>query len=94
MASKGSTWCKKLMARGKKHSLGLKLGTYKPLSLATSQDATVELKKVRTFNAPMVVGYVPKRRGSGCRLSHEKRLLVLERCEKRAAFFAGLGVRV
>lgn len=94
MASKSNTWCKKLMAKGKKHALGVKLGTFKKHSLGTSQDVTGAVKLVRKFNAPMVVNYIPKRRGSGARLSHKKRLAILEarsvKLTKREAFFAAI----
>jgi hypothetical protein len=70
-----------------KSSKGIKA----PFSLATLDDAPVTVKKVREFNAPHSHGHIRNRRAlSGCRMSHEKRLLVLERCDKRAAFFAAL----
>lgn len=97
MASSANTWQKKLSAKGRKFVLSQKLGTCKPHSLATSQDVTPEVKRVREFNAPTSVFYVAprKRRGfNGCRLSHEKRLAVLARHEKRVEFFAELGVRI
>lgn len=90
MASKGNTWCKKLMTKGRNHALGLKLGTFKPHSQATSQDAAIEAKRVREFNAPMVSNFKPKRRGNGCRLSPAKRAMVELRTTQRAAFFAAL----
>jgi hypothetical protein len=60
-----------------------------------SLDAPVsaEVKRVRTFNAPTVFGSLKARRGR-CVLSHEKRLMILNRAEDkaklRAAFFAEL----
>lgn len=56
----------------------------------------VEPKKARDYFAPIKRDFVPaKPRGrSGCRLSHEKRMLVLEKASRRAEWFAGLGVRV
>jgi hypothetical protein len=52
--------------------------------------------KEREYYAPVRANFVPcKPHGkSGCRLSHEKRLILLEKSLKRAAFFASLGVVV
>lgn len=66
-------------------------GIKAPFSLATIGDAPVTVKTVRKFNAPHSHGHIRNRRAlSGCRLSHEKRLEVLKRCDDRAAFFAAL----
>ena len=94
MAKSSNTWCKKLMAKGKKHALGVKLGTFKPHSLTTSQDAAEAIKKTREFFAPVKTSYVPKRRGSGSRLSPLIRAQVNARHEARREFFAAIGVRV
>lgn len=45
--------------------------------------------KMREFNAPTSFHGLKARRGR-CVISHEKRLLILERHEARAAFFAEL----
>ncbi len=68
-------------------------GLKKPWSLDSEPHP---VKKVREYLAPVDLHFVPsKPRGrSGCRLSHEKRLLLLEKATRRAAWFAELGVRV
>lgn len=55
---------------------------------------SLEVKKVRDFVAPMKENFKPAKRGSGCRLSPEKRAMVELRRGKRSAFFASLGVKV
>ena len=72
-----------------------RLGIVQPRSAAVGPKP-IDKPKERDYLAPVDPKFVPcKPRGhSGCRLSHEKRLLILERHEKRAAFFAELGVRV
>ena len=70
-----------------KSSKGIKA----PFSLATVDDKSVTVKTVRKFNAPHSHGHIRNRRAlSGCRMSHEKRLEVLERAELRLAFFRAL----
>ena len=53
-------------------------------------------KKVREYNGTIEVKLSRKvKRGLGGRcISHEKRLAILERAEKRREFFAALGVKV
>lgn len=72
-----------------KRSKGIKA----PFSLDTPLSA--EVKRVRAFNAPTVLGSLKARRGR-CVLSHEKRLAILEgrnvREAMRAAFFEALRV--
>ncbi len=91
MASGSNTWFKKLRAKQKKFALR---HTSKRFAVEPDRDTTV--KKVREYLAPVDLNFVPaKPRGrSGCRMSHEKRLMVLCRHEARVAFFAELGVRV
>lgn len=92
MASSGNTWFKKLRAKKRKFEMR---HVKKQWAVDAPNDETV--KTVREYLGPVVAAYVAPRKkhgGSGCRMSHEKRLLVLERSEKRAAFFAELGVRV
>lgn len=55
--------------------------------------------KVRDYLAPVKASYVPKgfgrkRHPLQCKLSHEKRLVVLERAERNAAFHAELKAEV
>lgn len=61
-------------------------GIKAPFSLDAAQPA---FKRTREFNAPTSFHGLKARRGR-CIISHEKRLLILERHEKRAAFFAEL----
>jgi hypothetical protein len=91
MASSGNTWFKKLKAKQRKHALRF---TKQRFAVEPEHDTTV--KKVREYLAPVDIMFVPRkpRGSSGCRLSHEKRLLILQKHEKRVAFFAELGVRV
>lgn len=84
MASSANTWCKKLMAKQKKYLL-----RHAKARWAFDADGK-PVVKVREYLAPVDVHFVPKRRGSGCRMSHEKRLLILERSSRRAEFFAAL----
>jgi hypothetical protein len=69
------------------------LGIKQRFAADQPQDTSV---KQRDYLAPVKANFVPcKPRGrSGCRMSHEKRLLILQRAEKRVAFFNELGVRV
>jgi hypothetical protein len=61
---------------------------------------TPELKKVRSYDHEIVVvlGRRTRRGFNGCKLSHAKRLAILNATETkardRAAFFASIGVRV
>jgi len=73
----------------RRRSLGIK-------SRFAADNSKSNAVKERDYLAPVDPKFIPsKPRGSsGCRLSHEKRLLILERHEKRIAFFAELGVRV
>jgi hypothetical protein len=61
-------------------------------------DAVVstEVKRLRDFSAPYTIKLNKrfKRGTSGCRMSPEKRAMVQLRLDKRAAFFAELGVQV
>jgi hypothetical protein len=68
-------------------------GIKAPFSLDTAPPA---FKNVRDYFAPVDANFIPcKPRGrSGCRMSHEKRLLLLTRALDRKAFFASLGVLV
>ena len=88
MASSGNTWYKKLLAKKRKFELR---HTKQRFAVEPDHDTTV--KKVREYLAPVNLGTVKRRRGR-CVLSHEKRLAVLERHEKRRAFFAEIGVSV
>jgi hypothetical protein len=59
----------------------------------------IGLPKEREYLAPVKKNFVPtgfgrKRHPLQCKLSHEKRLVILEKAERRVAFFAELGVRV
>ncbi len=92
MASSGNTWFKKLETKRKKYALRY---TKKRFAVDQPSDGKMVVK-VREYLAPVDINFVPRRpRGSsGCRLSHEKRLLILQKHEARAAFFASLGVRV
>ena len=74
----------------RRRSLGIKQ------RFASDVPTSNAVKKERDYLAPVDPKFIPsKPRGSsGCRLSHEKRLLILERHERRAAFFAELGVSV
>jgi len=91
MASGSNTWFKKLRAKQKKHAMR---HTMKRFAVEPEHDTTV--KRVREYLAPVDVNFVPRkpRGSSGCRISHEKRLLILEKHAKRTSFFAELGVRV
>ena len=91
MASGGNTWFKKLEAKKRKYAMRF---TKKRFAVDASDGNTVV--KVREYLAPVDLNFVPRkpRGSSGCRLSHEKRLLILQRHERRVAFFAELGVRV
>ena len=88
MASSGNTWQKKLMAKGKRHALGIKLGTFKPLSLATSQDVAkpiVKIRDVETCKSHKISSSL-KRGRSGCRLNQATRELLAARAEAREVF--------
>ena len=51
--------------------------------------------RVREYLAPVKPDFVPRGFGRKIkRLSHEKRLLILQKADKRREFFAGLGVVV
>lgn len=91
MASSGNTWFKKLRTKKRKFEL-----RHTKARWAVDAGNSPTVKKVTEYLAPTNVFYVPcKPRGrSHVRLSHEKRLLILERHEKRVAFFAELGVQV
>ena len=72
-------------------------GIKAPFSQDTVNGNMVSVTPVRNwreFNAPMRSGFVPMVRGRGARMSHEKRLLLLQRNDARRAFFASLGVEV
>jgi hypothetical protein len=93
MASSGNTWFKKLKAKQRKYAMRF---TKKRRSVDAEPLNGNTVVKVREYLAPVDLNFVPRkpRGSSGCRLSHEKRLLILQKYEKRAAFFAELGVRV
>jgi hypothetical protein len=88
MASSGNTWQKKLMAKGKRFALGQKLGTFKPLSLATSQDVAKPIVKIRDADVPKRVDFKPGKLkgGSGCKLNQATRDLLKLRREAREVF--------
>lgn len=81
MASSGNTWQKKLMAKGKKFSLGKKLGTFKPRSLASTLDATKEIIKVKPCDRDIShnISAKLKRGRSGCRLNAATRAIIAQR---------------
>lgn len=94
MAKGGNTWCKKLMAKSKRHNLGKKLGTFQRLSLASTLDQEIKAKP-REFIAPVKAGYVPMRASGvrkGCRLkaSVREKLYGAARAEARDALVAAL----
>jgi len=91
MASSGNTWFKKLRAKKRKFEM-----RHTKKRFAVEPDHDTSVKKVREYLAPVDLNFVPcKPRGrSGCRMSHEKRLLILQRHIKRVEFFAELGVTV
>ena len=93
MASSGNTWCKKLMAKSKRYAL-----RHTKKRFASDLEQNKNIKTVREYHAPVLASYVPKRRGSGCRLSHEKRALILAKAEARMVarreLFASLGVSI
>jgi len=76
------------MFKGKRYTLGKKLGTFKPRSLATSQDEVKPIVKVRPSDVPMVVSYKPGRLrgGSGCKLNQATRELLAQRRAARDVF--------
>jgi hypothetical protein len=90
MASSGNTWFKKLLMKQKRYALR---HTKARWALDAEGNPVV---KVREYLAPVDAHFVPRKpRGrSGVRMSHEKRMQVLARLDKRREFFAGLGVEV
>lgn len=96
MASSGNTWFKKLRAKKRKFELRHTKARWAVdnENLLTAQG--VSQLEVREYLAPVKPDFVPRKpRGrSGCRMSHAKRLLVLDKALRRAEFFASLGVSV
>ena len=95
MASSGNTWCKKLMAKGKRNAVAASRGTFKQLSLSSTLDAGWREPKAPT--KPKLIEkvgahYKPGklRGGSGCKLNQATRDLINARRELRAAFLRGV----
>ncbi len=90
MASSGNTWFKKLQAKQRANTLRA-LGVKQRFAVEPYHDTAV--KKIREYLAPASFARIKPRRGR-CVLSHEKRLMILERSDNRAklraVFFAEL----
>lgn len=94
MASSGNTWCKKLMAKQKRHAMRF---TRKPHALTFSLAEQVKAeasfaarrKSPKDYTAPLKKDFNPGRGKKGT-LSREFRAAVDARNAKRDAFFAGM----
>ena len=87
MGSARNGWCKKLMAKAKKHKMKIALGSSGRFHVDAARDGSVKTKE--RDGLPRVA-MVRRRVGNGCVLSPEIRAEVERRAAAREKFLAGL----